>query len=288
MFMALEKGEIQMCSVGGTDYSRWLREGSDEIGMHVIRMGTVQLFQLGWEQNDIFSNVKFREALAYGVDWNAVGKIAMGDLYLQATSALTADSPYYTNVGNYKYDPEKAKQILQDEGLNGGDITIFISDMNVDLRKNMGEALQFYCQQIGINVELEFGDQASALSNWMAPAGTPGSSQAGWFSQTEGSVLREPHDGWMMMYSFGFPWARCGDTEFVEKALQALYTIDTNTRKELYAELQHIMYDKFLCYPVYEDSAAIGFRTESFSEQEIVEVVYSHSWFALHELSLAK
>jgi len=282
MYMALEKGDIAMCAVmNNSDYQRWKTEQTENVGMKIAQSGDVYTFYVGPTCNEVFNDINVRKALAYGIDWAAIGKMMMGDLYVPATSILVSDSPYYKNVGSYQYDPEKAKQILADAGYKPGDIKIYDYEMSGAANKNLAEAIQYYCQQLGIEVTIEFGDVPSALAKWMEPGG----SDIGWFASIFGIPDREPHKSLGNFYIPGFRWQLASDQKAIDMCLQALKTIDKTERIKLYHEVQQYVHDNFLIFPAYETVSVVGYRSNLFTQDEIDANVYSSSNFNLRGLS---
>jgi ABC-type transport system substrate-binding protein len=282
--MALETGEVDLGGVVNTsDYARWVKEGSDDVGMYVINQGSVNTLSLGFANTAVFDDINVRKAIAYGVDWAGIGEMSLGDLYIPATSCLTADSPYYTNVGSYPYDPEQAKQILADAGYKEGDIKISMYDMSIESRKQVDEAFQFYCQQIGIDVELEFGDTTSALNNWLSPGGT----DAAWFSNATGANSRDPKNALLSWPDGGFTYRVITDPVLYGLLTDGLHTVDQEKRKEIYDEVQHYVFDNFIAFPAFEFVGVVGYRLDAFTEQEITENTLTNAWITLHGLSLA-
>lgn len=284
MYMALEKGDIAACAVSNnSDYQRWMTEQTKNVGMKVALSGDIYTFYVGPTCNEVFNDIRVREALAYGVDWAAIGKMMMGDLYVPATSILVSDSPYFKDVGAYPFDPDKAKQILADAGYKPGDIKIYDYEMSSPASKNLAEAFQYYCQELGIEVTIEFGDVTSALTKWMAPGG----SDVGWFANIFGIPDREPHKSLGNFYIPGFTWQMSNDQKVIDMCLQALKTMDKNERIKQYHEIQQYVHDNFLIFPAYASTSVVGYRSDIFTKDEMDQYVFSSSNFDLHGLSLS-
>ncbi len=284
LYMALEKGDVALCGVTNiADYERWKNEGSDDVEVQICSMGGNNNFMVSPLNNPVFDDIAVREAIAYGVDWVAMGKLAMGDLFEQATSIIAPDSPYYLDVGAYEYDPDRAKQVLADAGYQDGDIKIHIYTMATDMYKNVSESLQYYANNMGMEVELEFGDVTSALAVWMEDGG----SDVGWYTYVYGTSDGEPNSTLQPYYIKSFTWGQGNDQEVIDKFLDALYTIDQQERTQLYHELQQTVHDKYLIFPVYVDVAAVGYRNDVFSNMEMSQYVYNSSNINVHGLSVA-
>ncbi len=284
MYLALEKGDISLCAVSNySDYQRWLDDGSDAVGMKVCLTGDNLLFMVGPHNNPVFDDIAVREAIAYGVDWASIGEMALGELYIQATSILVHDSPYYLDVGAYEYDPDRARQVLADAGYQDGDIVIHDYEMSAPLNKNLAEAFQYYCSEMGITVDIEFGDVTSALMAWVSDGG----SDIGWSSNIFGILDREPHKSINHFYIRGFTWGLGTDQTAIDLAFAALNTIDQAERTALYHELQQYVHDNYLIFPVYASTAVVGYDMNIFTQAEIDSNVFSSNNFDLHELGKA-
>ena len=286
MDIALERGDISFCGVSNTaDYTRYSTgSGVKNISVYKSLMGDVGLFEMGYLSNKIFYDKNVREALAYGVDWAAVGKMGSGDLYQQPSSIICADSLYHKDVGFYKYDLEKAKKVLKDAGFKDGDVKIHIYTMQNDSYKNMVEGFQYYCSQMGIKVDIEFGDVTSALAKWQQVGGTDG----GFMNNNTGSIAREPYVTLMSMTGKLFPWTYVDEQTFNKTATDAVATVDTAKRKTLYEQLQQYAYDNFLVFPISEAVSVTGYRNDVFTEAQMKTWVYNSGYVSLQGLSRTK
>ena len=283
MTMALERGDIAFCGLQVTDYNLMNNMSDSGIGVRVISAGSNQNFHLSGFENPVFYDINVRAALAYGVDWAAIGEMYMGELYRQATSCVISDSLFYLNVGPYEYDPEKAAQLLSDGGYKDGDIHIKYFTLDGPDYKAVAEAFQYYCQMLGIVVDIEFGDPSAAFARWVQD----GNSDVGIMTYGAGSANSDPHHGLAHFYNKGNTWVYCQDDEARELGLAALRAVDFETRKQLYYEFQQMVKDRYLIFPIYENMVLIGYRTETFTEQEMNDFVIHPRYMRLHYLSLA-
>ncbi|WP_124057674.1 oligopeptide ABC transporter substrate-binding protein [Vaginisenegalia massiliensis] len=120
----------------------------------------------------VTANKALRQAMAYAIDNNAVGEKFYNGLRISANSPIV---PVYKDYYNkdakaYKYDPEKAKQVLAKAGFKDKDGDGFVEDPKGKAFKlkfasmSGGETAeplaQYYLEawkQVGINVELVDG-----------------------------------------------------------------------------------------------------------------------------------
>ena len=284
MVMALEVGDIAFSEVPVTDFSRLSSTGAGlGVGVRPISAGSNQNFHVSAFENPIFWEESVRAALAYGVDWAAIGEMYMGDLYRPTSSSIISDSLFYLNVGAYEYDPVKARQILADAGYSDGDIQFSLFTMNRGDYRALSEGLQYYCQEMGIVVDLEFGDMSAALARWTQE----GNSDVGFMTYGAGSANSDPHHGLAHFYVRGNTWVYGFDDEVRELGLKAMQTVDFDTRLQLYHEFQQLVKDRYLIFPIYENTVVVGYRTEVFTEQEMNDYVIHPRYMRIHYLSLA-
>ncbi len=280
MYMALEKGEIAMAGLSSTDYTRLVNDTSSKLKIKTRAMGTTLNFFFGAVNNPIFQDKAVRQAIAHGVDWSAIGKLAYGDLYEPADSIVSTKSPFYKPQGVYEYNPDMAKQILADAGYKDGDIKIHLFEMN-GAHKDFAEAFDYYCEAIGIQVDLEFGDVTTGLMTWMQDGG----SDAGWYNNINGVANGDPHESLNCFYIKGFTWCWWYQPEVQERFLKAAHTTDEASRNEQYAELQKLAYDEYIIVPICECMSVIGYDPEVFSEAEMNAYTYTSAYTLLHALS---
>jgi peptide/nickel transport system substrate-binding protein len=118
-----------------------------------------------------FNNPKAREALAYVADREAILNGAyFGQGIVSATNdLLTPENPAYDkSLGEYKYEPEKAKKLFEEAGVKK--LTWWGVAGNYPEWNTMGQILQANLQEIGVELKIENND----ISTWAAkfyPAG---------------------------------------------------------------------------------------------------------------------
>jgi ABC-type transport system substrate-binding protein len=159
--IALENGEVDaIMSPNATDYTRISENSNLKL---ITETGRGQHF-LGFNvsnKDSIVSNPKFREAVA-----NAVNKeemiIAAWDGYAQvSTSIMCRDMEYYVDIEGIPYNPEKAKTMFDELGVDGLTINLITSD--AAHRVKMAENFQAQMAKFGITVNVEFMQQAALI-----------------------------------------------------------------------------------------------------------------------------
>jgi peptide/nickel transport system substrate-binding protein len=107
-----------------------------------------------------------RQALNYAVDKQTI----IDELFHGEATVASSDTPVpaWSDVEPYPYDPDQARQLLEQAGFgNGFDITIrtFTTAPGAELPL-MAEAVALYWQDIGVNAVIEPVDWPSLRSEW--------------------------------------------------------------------------------------------------------------------------
>ena len=271
MYMALETGEIDLAlNIAESDYSRALTD--DKIAVMTTHEGENILLALD-NNNQYMKDENVRLAIAYGVNWQDVAESARGELAEVPGSIITSVSPYYKDTGVYEYDLEKAKQYMEAAGYvtYGSTVNFTLNMTTVDqaVKTNAATVIQFYLQQLGINLQMNFTDFPTAFSAWLTEGGTDLNFQ----DSDTGSVCGEPYISLRFFPAelATFPFAAISDETFVTLYKEANYTTDDDVRKEKYAELQQYVHDRAMIIPLYESVDAVAYNPEK------IESVSLHS-----------
>ncbi|MCD7846336.1 MAG: ABC transporter substrate-binding protein [Oscillospiraceae bacterium] len=283
MAIEFEQGKLDIVSgLTTTDFDRYLADDSIDVGTLLVQMNDVLFLTFGFENTDVFDDVAVREAIAKGVDWAAIGDMAYSSVQTVATSILPSTSPYYLDVGTYEYDPDAAKQVLADAGYSDGDIVINITAIDSTMYKSVCEGFQYYANQLGITVNLEFADTATAMVAWLTPGGT----DMGIQSNPTGDISGEPHSCLMQMAMTGaFLATHVLDDEYQALYTEAMATVDTDERIELFHELQQYVHDNYLIMPICEYYTVYGLNPSVYTEEEMDNAVVAGTKMYLTALS---
>jgi peptide/nickel transport system substrate-binding protein len=134
-----------------------------------------------------FNNVKFRQAVAYAIDYQRmINNISRG-LGEKQNSFMSIQSPYYDkNLKGYKYNPNRAKKLLREAGFKynssnqlidseGNQVRFtLITNTGNKTREAIGAQIKEDLEKIGIQVDfqpLSFGvlvDKLSSSLDWEA------------------------------------------------------------------------------------------------------------------------
>ncbi|MGV6873216.1 ABC transporter substrate-binding protein [Pseudochelatococcus sp. B33] len=107
--------------------------------------------------NPVLSNVLIRQAIVSAIDGDELAFATSNGLATPNNSAIFPTSFYYSDVQRerYKYDPDRARALLQEAGYNGEEIVI-MANMRVHVPSYPAALfVQQMLQQVGMNVRIE-------------------------------------------------------------------------------------------------------------------------------------
>jgi peptide/nickel transport system substrate-binding protein len=200
---------------------------------------------------EAFKDEKVREAVALALDVDGITKAVYGTLGEVADSVLIKGMEDYQPQGVNKYDPEQAKKLLAEAGLDGK-LELLMLFPSMPTNDKAGTIIQAQLAEVGIKLNIESGDFATVIPRLMnnecefALASTSGgtynaSMVFGQFSKkgTNGSV-------------------RIDDADFNAYVEEGDTSIDPKVRKDAYGKAQKWIYDSYWKIPVaYPNSATL-------------------------------
>jgi peptide/nickel transport system substrate-binding protein len=190
-----------------------------------------------------FQNKLVRQALNYAVDAKAIAKNILQDY------VLPLDSPYgsamwgHVDLPPYDYNPTKAKELLTQAGYpNGFKADLIVSEGNNTAATAVGEAIQAYLKQVGVDVSVETLDQAVFLDRIFAVKDKNTTQMVdGQYSGADPDSMR------IMLACKEVPPGR-NNSFYCNPALDALFQqgiteTDLTKRAEIYKQVQQMIWD---------------------------------------------
>ncbi|HEY9770845.1 MAG TPA: ABC transporter substrate-binding protein [Coleofasciculaceae cyanobacterium] len=212
----------------------------------------------GW-----FNNLNFRQAVSYAINRDRMVTNVFRGLGKPQVSFISRQSPFYANnVKEYEYNPEKAKQLLLEAGFKynqqgqlldrDGNRVSFVLNTNTgnEIREAMGNQIEEDLAAIGIKVNfrtINFNvliNQLDNTLNWdcillsFSGGNEPNSGYNFWaldgnshlFNQLTVDVKERTITDW--------------EQEISRLYIEGAKELDTEKRKEIYAEIQQIVAEK--------------------------------------------
>lgn len=109
--------------------------------------------------------MRARQALLYAIDREAIVKEVLLGYGKVAYAVFPEFSPYYkADVNKYPYNPDMAKQLLQQAGWSGAQQLDFLVPTGDTTRTQVSTIVQQYLRAVGINAQLEQTDFATSVA----------------------------------------------------------------------------------------------------------------------------
>jgi peptide/nickel transport system substrate-binding protein len=185
-----------------------------------------------------FDDRRMREAWIRAIDRTAMAATQYSGQMAAADGYFGADSPYNTPEATAAwpaYDPEKAKQLVQQYVAGGGDATVVYKTTNAPNRVQFAEFLQAQMAAVGITVQPQFYDLAQYSSQVV---------QSGDF-QVAGNVggpVDAPYPATSNVFHTGGSqnYGKYSNPQVDQLLDKAAASLDDTERKQLYQQLQLI------------------------------------------------
>ena len=219
-------------------------EGQEGFNTNIF--GTYIVYYLALNmKKEPFSDVRVRQALNYAIDRNAITKAVTRGY---AAPAITDIAPEMAGSlagvrQPYAYDPDKARDLLEQAGYpNGFSMKLLVGSNSPDAET--GVVLQEYYKKIGVTVEL-ISEESSTLWNHLQAGNYEDAAMSFWypdFPDAAGTLVP-------FCYSTNTPPDGCCNFSYyanpeVDKLLdQAAAETDLERRAELFQEVNKIVYD---------------------------------------------
>ncbi len=186
-----------------------------------------------------FDNKYARQAIAYALDFEELGYAMIGDTqFWRLESALHEEgNPWHVpdaGEGIYGvYDPEKAKELLDQAGYDGQPLVI-LSGQDNQMERQGAIAIQDQLEKIGIDVELQLFDRPTVVERR--------SRGEGWHMHLSPfiKVVPDPqiHQGWTGTNKWISNWDSEESREMDQIFAEMLKEVDQEKRYEIVEKMQ--------------------------------------------------
>lgn len=223
----LETGEIQFIDQIPSDHINRVESLN---GVEVQKSEGTRVSYLGFNmEKKPFNDLKFRQAVAYGINQEEYVSQLNG-LGLNNESIIGPKVFGYNEEAKsaaYEYNPEKAEQMIQENGYEGQEMTLLAA--NRDNYMKMAEIVQSQLTEMGLNVSIETMEWASFLD--VIRQGDYEMTFVGWSNSTaDGSELLYPN-----LHSDNIDssnYVRYDNSEFNQLVEESRTSVDQEVRKE--------------------------------------------------------
>lgn len=183
------------------------------------------------------NNVKFRQALAYATDRAAIVKAVCFGNCTPATTFLPMTTPFF-NKGSkgYVYDLNKAKQLIKESGVKTPITLKLLFRSNDAVHQPTAVTLRAMWAKVGINLELEPLDRATATKRYRANEFQV--YITGWTNDI-------PDPSQLAAYELGFTESQSYHSGYQSKAMDELLAkgqreVNPEKRRQIYYQIQDL------------------------------------------------
>lgn len=275
---AMQTGEIDVVMGADADCSEtMIKEGYKWVSRELSTGNSITFARVTSNNPDLPTyDLKVRQALAYGVDFDEIVKPYSS----KGTNVRTnqwqnkTSWAYNEDVVGYPYNPEKAKELLAEAGYpDGFTIEGYVVATN-STSKQIVEMIQAYWSQIGVNLNINLIEQT--VMNEKTMTGWDGLVIGGSAGETKNAV------NWMNQFTEGnggrYNCDNLDIPELREVGEKALTATDHDTIAANLKEMQKIMIDDYCALmPIYANSK------DSFTKDYVYDTYlgYYHSsqWY---------
>ena len=213
------------------------------------------------------ADINVRLAVAHAVNWADLAVTAFGNCGEEAKSHYPSTFDCYSEHEGYAYDPDLAKQYLEQAGYGEGELTLrFLA--NDTSGTAVGELIQGYLREIGVTLEVETMELASAFDYFMDPE-SPYDMMTK--SQPGGTPSRDPYDDFFLPQS-PMVMAHINDDKYIELATEANTIMDDDERNAKYQELDDYLYEIAQIIPCAELLTGYAYNTDKVAGIQLCSV----------------
>jgi peptide/nickel transport system substrate-binding protein len=161
----LQSGALDVATIPQSDVAELAKDPriAIAIGINPVRNGFILQ-----TRDPLLGNVKLRQAIAAAIDYDELVGTVTSDLGKPNNSPIFPGSRYFGPVEKegFKYDPQRAKTLLQQAGYKGETITILANKRPAMPSFPAAVIAQQMLQAVGVNAQIEVLDWATQLDRY--------------------------------------------------------------------------------------------------------------------------
>ena len=213
------------------------------------------------EPYPLLNDPRVREAIVLSIDAELIAEQIYGGIDLAADVVTPAALGYNPDLEPYDYDPDRARELLDEAAADGVPVEdpIFIGAERGRLPAidDLGQAIQSMMQDVGLNVDFEAQERATFAEWFLDLHPVP---------EDRGYIGLHQHANRLFDYSYSTPtYMICGEghatwcnDEVVELDAQGRTTTDLDEKEAIYQEITRIRHEEFAFYPLFYMPASHG------------------------------
>jgi peptide/nickel transport system substrate-binding protein len=266
-YLELRSGNIHVAAIDSKDVAQ-VKNNPDLVYWQLPWMWSARVVGLNAKKGIFVDKPKLRQAFAYGIDCESLGKaLAPGLSSCDNTVWQEGQFGYEKNAPKYTYDPEKSKQLLKEAGMPDG-FTMRMLTFDITDYQRAAELYQGMLSKVGIKLVPDILERLA----WIAKAQTFEGWDAalwGWNAVTENDSISRN----LVSTDLG-NWSGVVNPERDKLMAQGRQTSDPAQRHQIYKRVWETVYEE----------ANINFTIKIFSNLTYrknvhgLRVEYGESW----------
>ena len=220
-------------------------EGAFYAGLYVLAVNS---------KNPPLDNPKVKQALSLAIDrdgiikslWRGQGIIPNGPVAKGDTIGYDPNRP------PLEYNPDKARQLLQEAGYNNEPVIIESTQGQLQNDRQMSEAVVEMWKKVGVNAQMEIIEASVRAQK------NRDKQFKGLFWSDPTSTLQDPDGMMWRLLGPGGPQDYWRDPEFDRLGDEARFSLDTRLREENYRKMTDIFLQHFMWLPVVQPIESYG------------------------------
>lgn len=160
---ALANGDIDMYVPSGgisPDLLPQVEQYSDRYNVFKTPCVGFYYLQFNCAEGSVFADPKVREAFLLAIDYQSIVDNILGGGTVMNQMCPEGFVGYNDSLDAYEYNPEKAKQLLEESGYDGSTLA-FMSSNNIHASEDQMLAIADFAKAVGFNVQVEAVENAS-------------------------------------------------------------------------------------------------------------------------------
>lgn len=247
--MALETGQVDLVTTLDTiDYDR-VKENKD---LAIVEMLANHIFYFAMNvEKEPFDNKLVRQAMNYAINKESVLEVGENGRGKVLDSFTPEGILGHVKNTTYKYDPEKAKELIKEAGYSDGELTFTINSYGDD---RVAPVIQSNLADIGVNVKIDNMDKATFVEK-----NRVGDVQCGLNGWTTSADPDRFFSGLVSSAGIGSNnAARFNNKKIDELIKRGASTIDNVEREKIYNDVHTIGMDEAPWVPLYSKVLIMG------------------------------
>jgi len=258
----LETGEVDVIvDVPALEVPRL--QGNPDITVEPVELNRNMYIAINC-QRPFLNDKRVRQALNYAVDKDAIINGILRGLGKKAHSPMCSPAWGYVPVGEYPYDPDKARQLLAEAGVpEGFRIKLWVPSGRYYQDKAVGEAVANFLREVGLDVDFQAFEWGTYLGMIRKPVEEARHDlyMLGWTSVTMDADLSLTG----VLHSKQWPMIGTNRGYYKNAAVDALLDagrrcVNEEDRKQIYAEAQKIIWEDAPWIFLHEQQQVIAYR----------------------------